>query len=227
MQIFRKLPLKSIQEWAENLGLFLLGVVISSVIMAFILAGQIYDYQDTVNAFHLPEVDVIVCLGGGKGRIAAAGDLWSRYWAQSQQSSAPFRKIPILYFSGMGRQVSWPSLSRQIRREVLQTIRPQDVLVENESSNTQANALWLARYAQERHWQRVLLLTSSYHLKRARFIFDHILNPDTSNPVIQVETLSVFQEPFTMDKWRTDLNGIRVTLLEYIKSVYYRWIWRP
>jgi uncharacterized SAM-binding protein YcdF (DUF218 family) len=207
-----------------EVSLFGLGITVGALALAYLLAGEIYEYQDTVVAAHLPTVDAIVCLAGGRGRIAAAGDLWYRYWEQAREPSFPKRKVPKLYFSGMGPQANWNVLSKYLKKSVLQAIRQNDVVIENESSNTSANAQWLARYAQERHWKRILLLTSSYHMKRARLIFDYVLKTQ-ENP-IDVETLSVYQEPFGLQEWRTGPNGIRVTLLEYIKFVYYKSIWR-
>ena len=66
------------KTWNRMLVLFAvasLGMVVGALLLASILAGEIYDYQDTVDGVHLPKVDAIVVLAGGKGRISAAGDL--------------------------------------------------------------------------------------------------------------------------------------------------------
>jgi uncharacterized SAM-binding protein YcdF (DUF218 family) len=210
---------ESYGHWLGRLGILAIGLAFCALMGVLIIAGEIYDYQDSVDGTHLPDVDAIVCLAGGRGRIAAAGDLWYRYWELAHEVNPRVSKVPTLYFSGLGRQASWPVLSRQLRRGVLQVIQPQNVIIENESSNTDTNARWLAHYARQRHWRKILLLTSSYHMRRARFIFDHVLRIQ-ENP-IDVETISVYQEPFAPEEWRTDLNGVRVTLVEYVKWVYY------
>src|SRR5271155_5726225 len=79
------------------LGALLAGMAIGVLGLAFFLANEIYEYQDTVDGVHLPEVDAIVCLAGGRGRIAAAGDIWYRYHEANQKKG-----VPILYISGMG-----------------------------------------------------------------------------------------------------------------------------
>ena len=215
---------KRLYQTGVNVGLLASGVTFGALILAYILAGDIYDYQDSVDGVHLPEVDAIVCLAGGRGRIAAAGDLWYRYWELAHEPKFPIPKVPVLYFSGLGAQANWGLVSRQFRRGVLQAIQESDAVIEKESFNTSANAIWLARYAQAQHWKKILLLTSSYHMKRARFIFESVLR-NSENP-IEVETLSVYQEPFAMEEWRTGPNGIRVTLVEYLKWVYYQSVWR-
>ncbi len=198
------------------------GVVLGILVVALFLAGEIYDYQDTVDGAHLPEVDAIVCLAGGRGRIAAAGDLWYRYWELSQ--APPFRKPPVFYISGVGHQSRWGVLARQVRRGVFAVLRPSDVILEKESTNTEENAKWLSKFAEQYQWRRILLLTSSYHMRRARLIFERALTA-LGTPV-QIETLSIYQEPYEPGEWRSDLHGIRITLSEYMKWIYYRTFWR-
>jgi uncharacterized SAM-binding protein YcdF (DUF218 family) len=212
----------TLHQIASKIGLIGVGFASGFLILAYLLAGDIYDYQDSVQS-NLPEVDAIVCLAGGRGRIVAAGDLWNRYWEKAHIPGAS-KHVPKLYFSGMGHSITWAILSKQVKKAVVQRISSEDVIIENESSNTDANARWLATYAQEKHWDTILLLTSSYHMKRARFIFDHVLKT-LENP-IDLETFSVYQEPYAANEWRSGPNGIRVTLLEYLKWVYYRVIWK-
>lgn len=206
------------------------GIFVGAMGLAYISAGEIYDYQDSVDGVHLPEVDAVVVLAGGRGRIASAADTWYRYWelAQSPVKGAGKRAVPekppILYISGMGHQANWNVLAKQVRRGVLQVMTAEDVVLEVESSNTDENARWLARYAAERGWSKILLMTSSYHMRRARFIFDRVFS--TLEDPIEIETLSLFQDPFEAGEWRSSLHGIRVTLIEYLKWIYYRSFWR-
>lgn len=44
---------------------------------------------------------------------------------------------------------------------------------------------------------------------------------------MQIQTLSAFQEPFEPGEWRASLHGTHVTMLEYLKWVYYRLFWKP
>jgi uncharacterized SAM-binding protein YcdF (DUF218 family) len=217
-------PLIQIQRLFSFFGILLAGCLLLGGGLSYYFAAEVYDYQDTVDGAHLPEVDAIVCLAGGRGRIAAAGDLWYRYWETAQRNGPGRGHVPTLYFSGMGRQANWNAVSRQVRKGVLQVLKPNHVLIENESFNTDANARWLARFAQKLRWKRILLMTSSYHMRRARLIFDHVLKA-SENP-IELETLSVYQEPFSPDEWRLDANGVRVTFMEYWKWLYYQSVWK-
>src|SRR5271154_7142140 len=158
-----------LKRWSLFLGSMLFGMAMGILTLAFVLAGDIYEYQDTVDGVHLPQVDAIICLAGGRGRIMAAGDIWYRYWELSQspvrgagRSPQPVTTVttPLLYVSGMGPQSNWQVFARQLRRGVNEVIRPEDVILERESQNTDANAEWVASYAAERDWERVLLVTS-------------------------------------------------------------------
>ena len=57
-------------------------------------------------------------------------------------------------------------------------------------------------------------------MKRANMIFQHVMLQMGMS--VQIDTLSVFQEPFEAVEWRGSLHGIHVTVLEYVKWVYYK-----
>jgi hypothetical protein len=211
-------------------------VLLLLLVLGFSSAGGIYDYNDTVDGVRLPPVDAIVVLAGGRGRIAVAGDLWNRYREQAEKTGA---LAPVFYLSGVGPQTNFKTLERQLRPGVVAVLKPEQVVLEKESTNTEENALWLAGYARERAWRRVLLVTSSYHMKRARLIFSRVLELDaqfrnafraSESPrahSVELETLSVYQDPFEPGEWIRSLHGARVTLEEHLKWVYYTRFWNP
>src|SRR4051794_27871720 len=104
---------KGLRKTLFFLGVFGLGLVLGALGLGFILAGDICDYQDAVDGVHLPKVDAVVCLAGGRGRIAAAGDIWYRYWELSHSlvkgvgpNPVPAH-TPLRYISGMGPNSNW------------------------------------------------------------------------------------------------------------------------
>lgn len=210
-----------LRSWLRfsTLGIFGLVILLS---FSMIQAGYIYDYLDTVDGVHLPDADAIVCLAGGRGRIATAGDLWYRYWELSRTQSQ--KKVPVLYISGTGPQANWGVVTRQLRSGVRDVIQPENVVIENESFNTVANARWFARYVTRLGIRRVILVTSPYHMMRAHMIFKKIL-PTSGENAVSIDTLSVFQEPFEPGEWLTSFHGVRVTVEEYLKWLYYRYLW--
>jgi uncharacterized SAM-binding protein YcdF (DUF218 family) len=213
---------RKIQPLLIHFGFLILGLLIGGAILPLILAGEIYDYQDSVDGVHLPTVDALVCLAGGRGRIAAAGDLWYRYW-EKDQNAKPAQSPPYLYISGMGSGSTFKALGKQLRTGVRDVIRPENVILETESQNTEANAFWLATYAKRLGWSRILLVTSRYHMKRAQLIFERTLKNEGLD--VQVDTLTAFQEPFEPSEWRSSIHGIHVTIQEYLKWIYYKYFW--
>ncbi len=212
-----------------SIAAVLAGILV--VLWTLVNAGEIYEYQDTVDGVHLPQVDAIVVLSGGRGRIAFAGDIWYRYWELANQpvrgaGNAPLPgDPPLLLISGMGPQSNWTVVTRAVRRGVTDVLRPEHVILERESANTAENAQWAVRYARERGWSRILLITSRYHMLRSRYVFARVFL--SAGVPTQVETLSVYQEPFEPGEWRSSTHGIRVTVWEYLKWLFYSYLWRP
>lgn len=216
--------MKFLKKYQFGVGItfFTFGVLVGALLIVCLQAGKLYDYKDTVDGAKVPEVDAIVCLAGGRGRIAAASDFWFRYYELEEQRK--IEKTPLLYISGMGSSSNWNTFSKLVRAGVLASMRPSDVTLETESLNTEENAIWVAKNAQLRGWKKIVLMTSPYHMKRATHIFQKVLKK--YNLPLPIETLSVYTEPFDPEDWYESFLGIRVTLWEYLKLIYYTTIWR-
>lgn len=61
------------------------------------------------------------------------------------------------------------------------------IVIEDEARNTFENAVYSGRIIREQNWRRVLLVTDSFHLPRAAFIFSRL--------GIEVEPVGVPREP--------------------------------
>lgn len=189
-----------------------LGVAVGIFLLFSWLAGTIYDYPDSVpRVGDPPEVQAIVCLAGGRGRIRAAGDLWFRYFSRGQK--------PILYFSGLGPDTSWPEITKLLRPRVLEVLKPEWVHLETRSTNTVENARELEKYLSEKALHHLVLVTSSYHMKRSLVIFRKTLGPSA-----QIETYTASLPPYNSTHWFTRMNSIAVTYTEFIKWFYYSYL---
>jgi uncharacterized SAM-binding protein YcdF (DUF218 family) len=127
--------------------------------------------------------------------------------------------------SGLGERTTFGAWSAQIRPEILKILPREDVILETESKNTDENIAFLFLRAKREGWQSILLVTSRYHMRRALSICKRYL--DLSGLQIRIESSSVIQDPFEPDEWRTSVHGIRVTLTEYLKWLYHRYLWEP
>lgn len=206
-----------------SFAFFALGLFSGVLLFTFIKAGGIYDYTDTLDGAYLPPADAIVVLAGGRGRIAAAGDFWFRYY--EREEAGKIEAAPFLYISGMGPNSNWSSLAYSIRPGILKAMKPSNVVLETESRNTEENALWVVKNARLRGWKRIVLMTSPYHMQRSRFIFSKVLAQTELK--LEVDALTIYQEAFSSEEWRDSANGIRVTMLEYLKWLYYTTFWKP
>ena len=194
-----------------------LGVLAGTALLAGIFAGAIYQHTDSFEVRSLPPVDVIVCLAGGRGRYPFAAQIWARYQDRAQVD--PQVRLPFLYFAGVGKSSNWSSLSRQLLdHDQLIDIPPMLRILEKDSPNTIENARWFRRYALERSWHSALLITSSYHMRRAELVFRREL----MGLNLELLTLTVNQAPFNQEQWRKDLYGWQITLREYVKWAYYQ-----
>jgi len=150
---------------------------------------------------HGPVVgDVIVVLGGGyRGeRAERAAELFRRGDA------------PRILITGFGDD-------EINRRALLQHGVPASAIeVENQSKTTQENALFTTKRLREEKAQRIILVTSWYHSRRALKTFEHAA-PD----------LTFYSRPsyfgFDRDEWTQHDNARRMRL-EFLKLPGY-WFW--
>jgi uncharacterized SAM-binding protein YcdF (DUF218 family) len=206
-----------------SLFFFVLGLFSGVLLFTFFKAGTIYEYNDTLDGAFLPPADAIVVLAGGRGRIAAAGDFWFRYF--EREEAGEIEAAPFLYISGMGPNSNWTTFEHSVRPGVLKAMKPSNVVLETESRNTEENALWIVKNARLRGWKRIVLMTSPYHMRRSRYIFDKVMAQTELK--LEIDSLTIYQETFSSEEWRDSLNGIRVTMYEYLKWLYYTTFWKP
>jgi uncharacterized SAM-binding protein YcdF (DUF218 family) len=134
-------------------------------------------------------------------------------------------KTPILYISGMGPNSTWNTFLSQARTGVSKAFKPSDVVLETESTNTEENALFLMKNARLRGWKRMILMTSSYHMKRSQMIFSRVFQKGALP--MEMKSHTIIQEPYSKEEWLSSFHGIRVTITEYLKWVYYSAFWDP
>ena len=128
-------------------------------------------------AYPLPQSasgDVIVVLGGGSLADVPLPQGWS-----GQVTDGPAQRLLGAYVlhrrSGLPVIVSGGEVFRgngaeaQIMRDVLVSLgmTPMQVVAEAKSLNTQQNAAYTAEILRQKGWQRPLLVTSAFHMRRA------------------------------------------------------------
>ena len=81
---------------------------------------------------------------------------------------------------------------------------PENAIVRfpHHAANTQAEAVEIAHLIRERGWKKILLVTSNYHTRRSRYIFERVLPPGTSLLVV-----SAPDTDFNPDRWWESHQG--------------------
>lgn len=165
-------------------------------------AGVVYSKAPTqadLDSKDFQPVDVIVCLTGGRGRIRQALQLLDKQVGER------------LYIAGVDPTVNM----RQILREI-HWVGPLDngrIVIDKRSTNTIENAQEVRRYLEENDLKSVLVVTSSYHARRAHYIFEKVL----ASRDYRIDMAWQEREPFDEGDWWKSQIGILVTTTEYIK----------
>ena len=193
----------------------MLGALVSSFVFLWLASGEIYDYQDTfVLDRDGAQIDVVLCLAGGKGRIPVAVNLWEKL-KQVERKSAP----PVLFLSGVGPHANHETLIEQgVSKEIVKSMKREDVVFEKVSANTFENAQIFSSFVHQKKWKNVLLVTAGYHMRRATDILRKAVGPD-----VNIYSETVDAEHFDRNQWHKDAYAIRVTMIEYIKWLFYRY----
>lgn len=116
--------------------------------------------------------DVIIVLGAGLRRDGRPGPALTRRTLLAAQL---YREgyAPVLLCTG-AQADGYPRSEASACRDVLlaQGIPPQTITLEETSRSTEENALYARQIMDERGWARALIVSDSYHLLRARWLFD-------------------------------------------------------
>ena len=91
------------------------------------------------------------------------------------------------------------------------------VYLERECSNTRDEAVALRKFLQEKSMATVMVITSHYHTRRARWIFQRELGPLG----YQVSVLGVPSETFNEENWWKSKTGFISYMNEYLKLAHY------
>ncbi|HET7629822.1 MAG TPA: YdcF family protein [Candidatus Saccharimonadales bacterium] len=114
--------------------------------------------------------DAIIAISGGDtlARADEAIRLYQNGWA------------PLVIFSGAAKDKSGPSNAEVMRtRAINQGVPAADILVENFATNTAENAKNTLKISRDYQLDRVILVTSAYHQRRASIEFKAFFGPST------------------------------------------------
>lgn len=194
------------------------GLAGAFLVWLLILLGLLLAVQQTGTVDEAQPVDVIVVLGAGLTRDGRPGYALTRRSIHAAQLYAAGYADTVICTGGKTR--GSPRSEADACREILlwRGVPASAILLEDESRSTEENALHTQAILEEHGWERVLLVSDSYHMFRAGLIFESRGVPVLHSPVPQERmsrrdyAYAVFRELVALH-WQAfkDLFNIQVT----------------
>jgi uncharacterized SAM-binding protein YcdF (DUF218 family) len=158
----------------------------------------------------LQHADAMVVLGDDNfsgDRAARAAELFEAGWAPQVVASGRMLRP----YSGVAELIQRDLESRGVPAAAI-------IRFDQHAENTRGEAEALRELAAQRHWHRILVVTSNYHTRRARYIFRKIFPSDV--PVL-VE--SARDSDFDPDRWWETRSGLKLFFNESVGYCYAMW----
>lgn len=152
---------------------------------------------DRTPPVEMPAADGIVALTGGPDRITAAYKLLEA------------GKGSRLLITGVHPDVTTASLKEIVPGKAAKFDCCVDV--GHMAENTIGNATETAEWVRDRHYRSIILVTSTYHLPRAR------LELGRAMPGVEIRPFPVFQDTLHLDGWWAYPGTTRLLISEYTK----------
>ncbi len=157
----------------------------------------------------LSKSDAIVAISGGetKSRTLEAVRLYKDGWA------------PKLVFSGAALDPN--SVSNAKAMELIaqgEGVPAEDILLEENSENTDQNAHGVAKIVSDQNWHKVILVTSPYHQRRAYILFGRALGPS-----VNILNHSTTDQAWRRTHWWATDFSRSLTMSELQKTLFVLW----
>jgi uncharacterized SAM-binding protein YcdF (DUF218 family) len=158
----------------------------------------------------LEHADAMIVLGDDNfsgDRAERAAELFQAGWSPQVVAS--------------GRMLrSYAGIAELIQRDLEGSGVPAAAIVrfDQHAENTLGEARALRNLVAQRHWHKILVVTSNYHTRRARYIFRKVFPPDVS---VLVEPAR--DSDFDPNAWWESRSGLKLFLNESVGYCYAIW----
>jgi uncharacterized SAM-binding protein YcdF (DUF218 family) len=169
------------------------------------LAGESWVVEDP-----LQQSDALLLLGDDNffaDRATRASELYRQKLA------------PVIVASGR-RLRPTASVSELMEHDLIERGVPKDRIIRfpQDADNTREEAQALRTLATEKNWHRVIVVTSNYHTRRARYIFQRVF-PDS----ITVRVASARDGGFEPEHWWENRKSLKAFIQELVAMVVATW----
>jgi uncharacterized SAM-binding protein YcdF (DUF218 family) len=190
-------------------------IVASLAALAFLpFAGRYLVYEDP-----LEKADAIVILAGARVERWLEGvDLYRAGWAPRIVISPGRMEDAEVRIRSMG--IRFPSDAELARDAVLQMKVPGSAveMLPGSLDNTAQEAAAVHQLATERHWARLIVVTSKYHTRRARFAFARQFKGSN----LQILVRASHYDTSIPERWWTRRGDARYVASELEKLLAYK-----
>lgn len=183
--------------------LAIFGIILLAAGFVFLFAGRILDYsQKPIRS------DVLIVLGGGgEEREITAGRLFK----------SGFAKHVILSDGGSRFNPSLAYADQEKRWLLANGIPESAIIADRKSRNTYANAVIALQIMKQSHFRSAIVVSSTYHMRRAKYIFDKVFNGQRMTLRYNAADVPGY-DPGTW--WKTP-GGRHIVSNEYMKFAFY------
>lgn len=175
-------------------------LIASAVIFSFVLIISLIDSLNHNYSDKPKNSDLIVMIGGDKGRLKHAADLYNNGYADYVLIT------PV---------INEPGFEQSIESAVSYGIKENALIADYEAESTYTNAVVTMNYMEENNMTTALIVTGDYHIKRTKYIFEK--ENDGRFQFKYIASLSGDGE-----KWYKTDDAFYIWLSEYIKMWWYR-----
>ena len=172
----------------------------------------------------LPEADAILVLSGS-----------ATYIERTQKAAELYQQgiAPRILLTSDGTRAGWsrseernPSFVELARASLIERgVDPNAIEILSETATgTIYEARILRKKLDETGWQKVLIVTSAYHTRRALWTFEKVLAESEKKTEIGIVSAPFGQQTPSPNSWWLSPFGWSLVAGEYVKSFYY-WVY--
>jgi uncharacterized SAM-binding protein YcdF (DUF218 family) len=182
-------------------------LILAGFILALVLLLAVVVPRWLGPSGHLEKADAIIAISGGdtQARTAEAIRLQKEGWAQN------------LIFSGAAKDPNSPSNALVMKRGAIAAgIAPSSIDVEELAMNTIGNATGTVKIINERHYKKIILVTSKYHQRRAGLEFQRLLG----NYVLIINHPAPNDRNWPAKSWWLHPDSLLLGVVETVKTTF-------
>jgi uncharacterized SAM-binding protein YcdF (DUF218 family) len=180
----------------------IIGILVIMFILFLIQAGNILVINDTP----IKADTIIVLAGDHKGDRTNFGvSLFKEGYSKNLVLTGG-----ILYYKY--------TIAELMKRQALELGVPdKNIIVEAEAKNTWGNAIYSKKIMEREKFKSAIVVSSPYHMRRSKMLFNKVFKGSN----IKLIYCSATDREYNPQKWWVNTFGIKTTVSEYIKLVYY------